>query len=378
MIRAVVIAVVVMFTAVASADERESFYQGVALDRDGKPGEAVKVYLDLVERAPADPFADDALIELGRVYEEKLSDPIKAAEAYERLLREHPTSRLAVRAKKRAEFLRGAMGEGGKSAAQLAELNDILYGMAKRPRADSIARMEKLVAEHPDFPAAARAVFWLGERHQEDGRLDAALARFHEVVERFPRSEWEPRARKAIGDVHLARGEYDAAMAAYRTLRGRGDQQLELVAEESMKRARDEQWRWRAYVASWIVIGLFPIVMIVLLRRATKSWRETGRALIRPPVEAIYFLPVAALFVGAGMTEHAALGNAIETIVLGGVVVVWLSGASLRAAGATVARALGHAAASAVAVVALCYLAVHRERLIDMLIETIRFGSEKH
>ena len=83
--------------------------------------------------------------------------------------------------------------------------------------------------------------------------------------------------------------------------------------------------------------------------------------------------PVGALFVFAGLTEHWALGHAIEIVTGGGLIVAWLTGAVLELArerhgrvGLT--RALGHAAAAALAVVALSWIALTQERLLDMLL----------
>jgi len=82
---------------VARADE-SAFYAAAALERDGRPAEAVEALLALVERDPGDLFADDALLESARILEERLADPVRAAALYERLARDYPASRLATRA----------------------------------------------------------------------------------------------------------------------------------------------------------------------------------------------------------------------------------------------------------------------------------------
>jgi hypothetical protein len=38
---------------------------------------------------------------------------------------------------------------------------------------------------------------------------------------------------------------------------------------------------------------------------------------------------------------------------------------------------MAHVAVSAAAVLAVCYIAVTRERLVDQLVETIRFGADR-
>ncbi len=366
----------------AHADARDDFFRGTDLEAAGQYAEAARVYQAIADGAPQDRFADDALNALARLEEEKLGDPTAALAAYERLLRDYPQSNLAIRAAKRAELLRRGMGPDQRSAAALAEYNDVLHRFVDRPRAESIARMEKLVAEHPDFPLAPEAVFWIGSMYQQDGRLDRALARFREVVERWPKADAEPRARKAIGDVLVAQGDFDGAEREYRSLLGRGDAALEVIAREALGKARVERRRSRAYLAAWIVALLFPLAMTILARRAAGSWRGAARALRKPPVELVYLLPVALLFVGAGMTEHSALGHAIHIIAAGALIVTWLSGATLEAARRrgpiSLWRALGHIVASGATVLAICYIAVTREGLLDMLVETVRFGAERH
>jgi tetratricopeptide (TPR) repeat protein len=368
--------------ALAHADAKDDFFKGTDLEAAGQYAEAARVYQSIADGAPQDRFADDALNALARLYEEKLGDPAAALVAYERLLRDYPQSNLAIRAGKRAELLRRGMGPEQSSAGALAAYNDVLQRFVDRPRAESIARMETLVAEHPDFPLAPEAVYWIGTMYRQDGRRDEALVRFREVLERWPRSDVEPRARKAIGDVLVERREFDAGEAQYRLLMGRGDAALDAVGREALDRARLERWRWRAYLVSWLIALLFPIGMVVAARRAAGGWREAGKALSRPPVEVWYLVPVVLLFVAAGMTENAALGHAIHLIAAGALIVTWLSGATLEAARArgpiSVKRVLGHVAAAAAAVLAVCYIAVTRERLVDMLIETVRFGAERH
>jgi tetratricopeptide (TPR) repeat protein len=379
---AVAVAALLARAGAARADERDEFYRAMNLDREGKPAEAAAVLSALVERAPDDPFADDALLELGAIYEEKLRDPVRAAETYERLLTRFPDSRHALRARRHAERLRAALGPGNQAAAPLAELNDILYGFAQRPRAESIARMERLVRDHPDFPEAPRAVFWLGSAYQQDGRAGDALARYRDVLARWPDGDWAVRAQKATGDVLLARGDFDGAQAAYRALRGRGDPTLELTADEALRRLAIERWRARATWASWALVALFAAGMIVVARHAAGSWRSAGRALARPPVEFWYLVPVALLFAFAAMTEHQGLGRAVEVILAGALVVTWLSGAALEAVRArrgrvSLVRAVGQAAWSGTTILAICWIAVTRERLLDMLMETVRFGAER-
>jgi hypothetical protein len=163
---------------------------------------------------------------------------------------------------------------------------------------------------------------------------------------------------------------FAAARAAYRRLPA-GEQ------ERLMGRVAFEEWLARGVVASWVVLALAALGAIAAARRLRAGWRDV----LRPPVEVVYLLPVAALFFGAALSENWALGHAIELILVAGLGVAWVSGALLdvarRAGGVTVARAAAHSVAAFAGVVAICFLSVMREGLLDMLIETVKFGVDR-
>jgi hypothetical protein len=101
---------------------------------------------------------------------------------------------------------------------------------------------------------------------------------------------------------------------------------------------------------------------------------------VRPPLELLFLAPVAAVLVGVALTTHQTIAPAVLTLSAGGLVASGLSGATLdllRAAGRPLGRrAVLHATLSAVAVIALLYIALLRDDLLDMVIETVRFGPE--
>jgi len=88
--------------------------------------------------------------------------------------------------------------------------------------------------------------------------------------------------------------------------------------------------------------------------------------------------PIAAILIASAFTAHYAIAPAVIIICLGGLAITWLSGAGLRAAGARHRRlrSLAHAVCAVLAITALCYIAIHQNRLIDLIIETVRFGPD--
>ena len=97
----------------------------------------------------------------------------------------------------------------------------------------------------------------------------------------------------------------------------------------------------------------------------------------RPPFEALYLIPVAALFVVISFSENAVLGHAIQIILGGGLAVAWLSGAILSLAPVTPRRAAAHVAAALSAMTAIALVAILREGLADLLLQTIRYGLDR-
>ena len=104
------------------------------------------------------------------------------------------------------------------------------------------------------------------------------------------------------------------------------------------------------------------------------------RAHLRPPAEVVFVAPISAVLVVVSFTSHHAIAPAVAIVAAGGVALAWLSAIGLdarRAAGKPVrARAIAHALACIVAVLALGYIALTRDGLLDMLVETVRFGPD--
>lgn len=342
----------------------DSFYRATALDRDGHPDQAADVYRSITEG----PFADDALLELGRLLEEKLGDPVAAATTYERLAHEHPESRLAGRARRRAETLRQALGPDGRAAPAVAELNAILLGSAGEPREELVTRMEKLLAAWPDFPDAPRALVWMGNTLADLGRRDEALARYEAARTRFPTSEWAPRAARAEADLRLVLGDLGGAERLYATLPDAD------ARESGLGRVAAARGRARWELLAWLVLGTSAVAAVVATRRAAGSFRT----LLRPPIEVIFLLPFALLFIAAASSENVSMTRAVVGVCGGGLVCAWLSGVSLQAARpARGTRVMVTALLAASSIAAICYISIVRAGLHDFLVETLRFGPER-
>jgi outer membrane protein assembly factor BamD (BamD/ComL family) len=369
---ALLVAAVVVCSGVARAEPaaQQRFAAATALEAKGQFAAAADALEQLGHDAPADPFAPDALFEAAVVADERLADPARARRLYAEVASKYPSSRLARRAQTRADFLARSLTTG---EAPLREYDDILAGAAARGPAESRARMEALLQKWPDFALADRALFWLGQRLAEEHRPDAAIARFAELERRFPSSEWALRAKKSRADILLSRGHPFVARAVYREL---------LAAPDPVARSAGKEGL--ADSVSFLVRGLFVVLSIIYL--VGFAWLHlraiSPRArLARVPLELTYYLPIAALFVVAALTENRAIGVATSAIAVGGAIVVWLTsiGWSARLDRAPMSRGarIGRVVAVTVAVLALVFLAVQATGLTDIVIETLRAGPER-
>ncbi len=350
----------------------------------GAHREAAAAFVKLADDARGSPYADDALFEAAKLYEEKLTEPQTALRLYRRLLAEYPDSRTALAASRRATAIAENIGPDGDATA-LARFTDLLQRFPERGESDSIAVAEQLLSEYPDWHGRARLQLWLAGVHQRGGRhrraLDYYLAAAAVAKATQNRDDELFSAYRGAGDAAAALGRFDTAERYYRLMPVGGDPARQRSFEDALADLDRARMRTMLYRVSLALIAVVVLVLLVSLRLAAGSIAASWRALRRPSVETVFMAPIAALLIAASLTAHYAIAPAVTIISLGGIAITWLSGAGL-AAGRRSRRGLGpwrrllHALLTALAVVAICYVAVHRNRLIDMIIETVRFGPD--
>jgi tetratricopeptide (TPR) repeat protein len=375
-----VVAVIVGVAAPAAGDDDADRFSRAARQRGtGDLAGAADAFERLADERPTSPWADDARMEAA-LAAEALGQYERARRDLDRLLADHPDSRLVRRAEARRARIIASIGERGEWAALAVQHEAIVReaGGDGDP-APAYRRLEALLAQHPGYARAYDARMWLGDGWLRQGQWEQALASYRRAAAAAPDDRARFRAGKAIGDALVTHGELDDAAAAYRALQGQpgADAAILYDAFESLAQAqRRAQLAWAARAA----LALLVVAALALLRRDAGSWRGAGRALVRPPVEVGYLVPVAIALVLAGLAGNQIAARAVQWIVGSGVAIAWLSGASLRAARERgrlgPGRVLGHVAAAIVAVAAVAYLALMRDRLLDMLVETWRHGHE--
>lgn len=394
----------------------ERFARATERIADGDVRRAAEELAGLASDAPDSPLASDALFSAARLFEERLGEPARALALYDRLEQRYPDSRTALAAGRRAASLRQQMGPQLRGATPLARFNQILHQFPGREEDESLALMEALLAEFPGWSGRARGLLWMASVHQRGERLERALVFYLEAAEAAPDPGDDPRdddtddmafqAWRGAGEVATAMGAFDRAREYYERMSLGADPARQRAIDSARQRAIDparqrtiddsfralarEVLRARLYRAAVIALVLAFLGFLASLRRSAGSWRGVPAALWPPAPEVTFMIPIAALLCAASLTSHQAIGPAVTIVCVGGVAVAWLSGAALRRDlgeptrdGPTRATRqthswtpLAHAAVAALAIVALCYIALHRGRLIDMIIDTVRFGPD--
>lgn len=386
MFRAVAIAVGVALAvpSAASADTtREAFDAAIEDMSAERFAEAAKKLVALADADPKHRLADDALFAAGQLYEERLADPKRALAIYRRLVKNYPDSRESLAAKRRAEALERNMGAGGEGADALAAYTRVLQRFHLRSEAKSVARMEAVVKKYPNWRGLPRAMVWLGQLHERRGRLSEAQRWYVagiEAAKRLPRGADRDdhlfHAYRGAGEVAYRLGNYDAARSYYERMPVAGDPSKREAVKQLMADLDKRVRRQRYYVVAIVVLLVLLGAGVVSLRLAYSSWGEALRGLARPPGEVVFMVPVALVLTLGAFTGHHGTAKAVAMISFGGVVVAWLNGAGLSGRKASGLRVGVHVVGSVVAVVCVCYVALHATNLIDQMMRVLKLGPD--
>jgi hypothetical protein len=327
---------------------------------------------------PASSSDPDVLFAAGRACEDKLLDPGRAVALYDRVVAEHPTARVAIVATRHAAALREQIGTHGETAALAAELAQLIARADAQPADVVQERAERLATAA--WPGAPSAALWLAEWLRRSGKFADAQAHYAVVTARWPEA---PEARAALrGGAGCALEAHDWSLAETLARRLPADDADDRNTRDGLLAAAARgRRRARWYVAAWLAIAAaFAALLGSLVEAVLRSPPGTRRSALRPPIEVMFLGPVALVLLGVAFTAHRLIAPAVATISLGGIALAWLSGATLeqlRARGRSRRlRSVAHVVVCLAAVAALGYVALTHDNLVDMLIETVRFGPE--
>lgn len=359
----------------------ERFARAAEAMAAGAHADAVAGFLRLAEDAPSHALAGDALFSAARILEERLAEPARALDVYRRLVAEYPHSRTALAASRRADALARDLGPDAGNSEAVARFTEIVQGFSERGEYASIAMAEALVADHPGWPGAPRALLWLAQVHRRGGRHAQAQARYLEVAQTAASPDDVFDGYRGAGDMASRMRRFDEAEAFYRRMPVRDDPGRRRSFEDALADLERDRVRARIYHACFAVAGGMFLLLLLLLRLAAGNGRRAVRALWPPPIEVMFMAPIAALLTGVAYTGHELIGPAVLLVCTAGLIVTWSSNAGLNAglmhgARAGKLRATVHATVAVVAMAAMIYIAVHRHGLLDQIVETVRFGPD--
>lgn len=332
---------------------------------------------------PLTRWHDDAWSEAGYLAL-RASDFARARRDFEQVLAIGPElaaagiaadEQLARRARLELGRLTGVAGDTGQWNAVAAEHERLLKVLAATggdPQA-TLRALEALADQHAGYPRRASLMIAIARGWERDGDASRAVHWLERASDAARTGDDAQHARAELvrtltrtGDLSRAEREIEAANLP----RGLAAQLSRELAVARLRRAL----RW----FSIGVLGLLGAIAIVALARSARSWRVALRRLARPPVEAIFLAPIAAVLVLVSLTGNPMVASAVRTILGVSLVASWLSGAILdvRTSPPGHRRLIAHALIGIVAVAAATYLAVDQGHLVDFVIETWRSGPQ--
>lgn len=358
--------VLIAWLAVGHAANESQLLAGLETDDPAQLATAISA----IEHAPTTPELADVLFAAGRACEDRLHDPARALAIYDRIARDLPDAGISIAATRRIDQLRGVR-EHAHEAAELAEL---IASADQLPSADVVRRADALIAA--PWPGAIDAALWAADWACRTRAFADAQARYVKLRTTWPQTEQAQLALRNAASCAIDAHDWPRAEALARQLPAL-DEVAQAVQQDLLEHVASGRRRDALYHASWLGLVLAIGLMLASLGEAMVRG-GFRRPTLRPPVEVMFLAPVAAVIVLASFTAHRAIAPAVVKISLVGLALAWASGMALdllRSRQRPVRlRAVIHVLCCAIGVLAVGYIAMTRDGLLDMLAETVKFG----
>jgi len=357
-------------SALASDDSAERAARAVfdqAMQRIGAGdlSQAAKELTELADHFPNSSLAPEALFAAAQQHEEALAQPVQAQALYRRLVLGYPDSRLRRRAESRLAQLTVSLQTGAEPLTKF----QAIVRTTSEASPERTQQLTALLAAHPQFALADQAIYLLLDGALRRGEASTAVRYQRELATRFPSSEWSARGQQSHAEWLLRRGQLVAARAEFAQLARHPSQLWRQAAVEGLREVSSAQ---RRRLIAVVVGAILLLTMLGLgLRHRQRLWP--------PPEEVAYYTPVGLFFVlVAALTKGAVFAWPLLWLLLGGVVLCWLSAAAARAQARlrTFGKLWGGLWRATLALL-LCYLAIERQGLWELLVETVRNGPDR-
>ncbi len=346
------------------------YHRARAVARAGQLEEALRLLRQIDTRWPQSAFADEALAERARLWEQRLERPERALALWRELLERFPAGRPSRRARARVAYLERHL-DGGE--ALLARYQKLKRQALEMEPARAAGRIEALLAEAPEFSLRAEGALYAAGLWRRAGQPARARALLEALIADPPDRRAAGLALSGLAQMARDHGKLDVAERAYQRMAVLGgdwertaDEGRQLLAAERRK----SNLRWTA-LAIWAValIGC-SLALGRQLARGRLAWRQ----LWPPPLEAIVYLVLMggllALVWGRANEATAALawmtGLFAPCLLVGG----WLQRSRPLGLGGALVFSLVGALLGLVCV----YAAVDLAGMVDQVLHTLRFG----
>lgn len=254
------------------------FQRGYLSVEAGDYKKAIELFEELVRRFPEHAYADDALYQVGFVYQRHLKDHDRAAEAYTRLAKsyrdrenapvaQYQNAQIAAQtgniadantflndARDNANWQRRRRGQkavpnyyeqqsddmimfGDLNATSAAETelvalyfqgaNDLQEGRLR----DAMSNFGKIQKEYGKSKLADDAAFGLAECSRLAGKFDEAARAYEEFLKKHPRSELVPQATFRLAEFKRLAGNEKEARRLYESVIAGTDKEKDLPTE---------------------------------------------------------------------------------------------------------------------------------------------------
>lgn len=354
---------------VGDSDTAEEYYSLVRQARDGDGWGGVSVLEDFVTRYPDDSLADDALFEIGRIYEERLADYDQAIATYERLLELYPRSKGARRARPRLENLRADRAGGDEP---LRRYRRILRRYAQTDPESSLEGMKGVVRDYPQFSKRDEAIYWIGDQCFRLHRYGEARDWYLRVVNEYPNSRAAFFAVKGLGDVHMERGfrDLDEARAWYSRL---ADFESVFPFAPQAVRQNLEAVDWFEGVRNLFYAAVLYFLVCCVFLIARTRWRERIAGLgWLSMIDLILYLCVAFVLGAVLAWKSPHYAKVVASLIAGTSMILFLNRMFLEGRDMTVFGKAVHLAMILLLIVAMQYSVFYLHDLVNISWDTLR------
>ena len=200
------------------------------------------------------------------------------------------------------------------------DLEQVEVEAVQLPTEQGIARIDAWIVEHPGSPQLPRALLWQAQQRIVQERFETARALLERALHSNPDSELALDLALTQADVSALEGHFDEAAHAYESLPAPPGSRWAMQASMRGDQMRGEAWRHRAMDG---LAALFALIIAVrVVRRRKQLWP--------PPEEFTWSAPVLLTLCLAALSRPPAERTAVLVVCLGGLGLLWLTGAALR------------------------------------------------